>query len=165
MVYIHNAHQESVVWFNVPDKATFSQFLSDFKIGFSGITHYSGNDKTWRIKHRGVPTTISAIYQTLEDICLKHDLLMQNASEQEFKQRQQSAVSVQQSGVYVERDSPHFILQILPTAEPEVVSAAWKALIRKYHPDKEQDALRKKEAERKSADINAAFQRISGGSP
>ena len=45
------------------------------------------------------------------------------------------------------------ILQVVPTAEPEVVQAAYKALALKYHPDR--DATRR--AAEKMAELNRAY--------
>jgi DnaJ-class molecular chaperone len=48
---------------------------------------------------------------------------------------------------------PYATLQIMPTAEPEVVHAAFKALALKYHPD--HDATRR--AAEKMAELNRAY--------
>ena len=48
---------------------------------------------------------------------------------------------------------PYAVLQVLPSAEPEVVNAAFKALALKYHPD--HDATRR--AAEKMAELNRAF--------
>lgn len=48
---------------------------------------------------------------------------------------------------------PYAVLQILPSAEPEVVTAAFKALALKYHPD--HDATRR--AAEKMAELNRAY--------
>ena len=48
---------------------------------------------------------------------------------------------------------PYAILQVLPTADQEVVSAAYKALALKYHPDR--DATRR--AAEKMAELNRAY--------
>jgi curved DNA-binding protein CbpA len=48
---------------------------------------------------------------------------------------------------------PYAVLQVLPTADQEVISAAFKALALKYHPDR--DATRR--AAEKMADLNRAF--------
>ena len=37
---------------------------------------------------------------------------------------------------------PYAVLQVLPSAEPEVVNAAFKALALKYHPDHDADPAR-----------------------
>lgn len=47
------------------------------------------------------------------------------------------------------------LLNVLPDADPLVIEAAYKALIKKHHPDKHSDDPA--EAERKAADINHAF--------
>ena len=48
---------------------------------------------------------------------------------------------------------PYAVLQVLPTADQEVISAAFKALAFKYHPDR--DATRR--AAEKMAELNRAF--------
>ena len=48
---------------------------------------------------------------------------------------------------------PYAVLQVVPTAEQEVVNAAFKALAFKYHPDR--DASRRAAA--KMADLNRAY--------
>ena len=48
---------------------------------------------------------------------------------------------------------PYAILQVVPTAEQEVVNAAFKALALKYHPDR--DATRR--AAEKMAELNRAY--------
>lgn len=49
-------------------------------------------------------------------------------------------------------------LQIRPTAEPEVIDAAYRALAKKYHPDRSSAP----DAEARMARINAAFQAVRG---
>ena len=48
---------------------------------------------------------------------------------------------------------PYAVLQVLPTADQEVVNAAFKALALKYHPDR--DATRR--AAEKMAELNRAY--------
>jgi curved DNA-binding protein CbpA len=48
---------------------------------------------------------------------------------------------------------PYAVLQVLPTADPVVINAAFKALALKYHPDR--DATRR--AAEKMAELNKAF--------
>ena len=48
---------------------------------------------------------------------------------------------------------PYSVLQVLPTADQEVINAAFKALALKYHPDR--DATRR--AAEKMAELNKAF--------
>ena len=48
---------------------------------------------------------------------------------------------------------PYAVLQVLPTADPVVISAAFKALALKYHPDR--DATRR--AAERMAELNRAF--------
>jgi curved DNA-binding protein CbpA len=47
---------------------------------------------------------------------------------------------------------PYAVLQVAPTADPEVVQAAFRALAFKYHPDRDQTTR----AARKMADLNRA---------
>ncbi len=49
------------------------------------------------------------------------------------------------------------ILQVHPTAEPEVIDAAFRRLARKYHPDVSKEA----EAARRMREINAAYEILS----
>ncbi len=51
------------------------------------------------------------------------------------------------------RFDPYAVLQVLPTADQEVINAAFKALALKYHPDR--DATRR--AAEKMAELNKAF--------
>ena len=48
---------------------------------------------------------------------------------------------------------PYQILQILPTAEPEVVHAAFRALALKYHPDRDSSGR----ASRRMIELNQAY--------
>jgi curved DNA-binding protein CbpA len=48
---------------------------------------------------------------------------------------------------------PYAVLQVVPTCEPEVVHAAFRALALKYHPDR--DVSRR--AERRMAELNRAY--------
>jgi curved DNA-binding protein CbpA len=48
---------------------------------------------------------------------------------------------------------PYRVLQVLPTADQEVLSAAYRALAQKYHPDHD----RTKAAARRMAELNAAW--------
>ena len=48
---------------------------------------------------------------------------------------------------------PYQVLQILPTAEPEVVHAAFRALALKYHPDRDSSAR----AARRMIELNQAY--------
>lgn len=48
---------------------------------------------------------------------------------------------------------PYAVLQVMPSAEPEVITAAFKALALKYHPD--HDATRR--AAEKMAELNRAY--------
>jgi curved DNA-binding protein CbpA len=48
---------------------------------------------------------------------------------------------------------PYAVLQVVPTAEPEVIHGAFRALAFKYHPDR--DATRR--AAEKMADLNRAY--------
>jgi len=51
---------------------------------------------------------------------------------------------------------PYQVLQVSPTAEPEVLSAAFRALAMKYHPDRQPGRL----AERRMAELNAAWELV-----
>ena len=48
---------------------------------------------------------------------------------------------------------PYRVLQVLPTADQEVLNAAFRALARKYHPDHDRSDL----AARRMAELNAAW--------
>lgn len=55
---------------------------------------------------------------------------------------------------------PHQILGVAPDAEPEVVDAAYRALMKKYHPDRspgDQLAMRRAQA------INSAYAALKSG--
>lgn len=54
-------------------------------------------------------------------------------------------------------------LQLSPDAEPELVKAAFKALARKYHPDRFQDPKEKAQAEERMKRINEAQRLIASG--
>ena len=58
---------------------------------------------------------------------------------------------------------PFAELQLSPEAEPELVKAAFKALAKKYHPDRFSDPIEKAEAEEKMARINEAQRLIQSG--
>jgi tetratricopeptide (TPR) repeat protein len=58
---------------------------------------------------------------------------------------------------------PYAELQLSPDAEPELIKAAFKALAKKYHPDKFSDPVEKKRAEQKMARINEAQQLLASG--
>lgn len=58
---------------------------------------------------------------------------------------------------------PYAELQLSPDAEPELVKAAFKALAKKYHPDRFTDPSKKKQAEARMARINEAQQLIQSG--
>jgi curved DNA-binding protein CbpA len=51
---------------------------------------------------------------------------------------------------------PYKVLQVLPTAEPEVLNAAFRALAMKYHPDREPG----QHAARRMAELNAAWELV-----
>ena len=53
------------------------------------------------------------------------------------------------------------ILEISQNASPEVVEKAYKALVKKYHPDLQTDPTIKKEYETKIKEINEAYDTIS----
>lgn len=50
----------------------------------------------------------------------------------------------------------HATLQVQPNAEPEVIRAAYRALAKKYHPDRDASEL----AARRMREINEAYERI-----
>ena len=54
---------------------------------------------------------------------------------------------------------PYLILQVQPTADPEVIQAAFRALARKYHPDRDQS---QHAAERMTA-VNRAYAMLRDG--
>jgi curved DNA-binding protein CbpA len=58
---------------------------------------------------------------------------------------------------------PYAELQLSPDAEPELIKAAFKALAKKYHPDKFTDPHEKRRAEEKMARINEAQQLLASG--
>ena len=51
---------------------------------------------------------------------------------------------------------PHRILQVMPTAEPEVIQAAYRALASKYHPDRDGSSY----AARRMREINEAYAQL-----
>ena len=51
---------------------------------------------------------------------------------------------------------PHKVLQVLPSAEPEVVQAAYRALSSKYHPDRDGSSY----AARRMREINEAYAQL-----
>ena len=51
---------------------------------------------------------------------------------------------------------PYQVLQVLPTAEQEVLNAAFRALAMKYHPDREPG----RHAARRMAELNAAWELV-----
>jgi len=59
---------------------------------------------------------------------------------------------------------PYAELQLSPDAEPELIKAAFKALAKKYHPDRFTDPEKKKDAEEKMARINEAQSLLLSGS-
>lgn len=58
---------------------------------------------------------------------------------------------------------PYAELQLSSDAEPELVKAAFKALAKKYHPDRFHDPAKKAEAERRMARINEAQRLLQEG--
>lgn len=58
---------------------------------------------------------------------------------------------------------PYAELQLSPDAEPELVKAAFKALAKKYHPDRFTDPVEKARAEEKMARLNKAQQLLASG--
>jgi curved DNA-binding protein CbpA len=55
----------------------------------------------------------------------------------------------------------HQILQVQANAEPEVIQAAYRALAKKYHPDRDASA----DAARRMRQINDAYQQLRAGAP
>ena len=53
------------------------------------------------------------------------------------------------------------ILEVSRTASKEVITKAYKVLVRKYHPDLEQDETKKEEAKEKMVKINEAYETLS----
>ena len=53
------------------------------------------------------------------------------------------------------------ILEVSRTASKEVITKAYKVLVRKYHPDLEQDEKKKDEAKEKMVRINEAYETLS----
>lgn len=58
---------------------------------------------------------------------------------------------------------PYAELQLSPDAEPELIKAAFKALAKKYHPDRFSDPDEKRRAEERMARINEAQQLLASG--
>lgn len=58
---------------------------------------------------------------------------------------------------------PYAELQLSPEAEPELIKAAFKALAKKYHPDRYSDPVDKARAERKMIRINEAQNLLQSG--
>ena len=56
--------------------------------------------------------------------------------------------------------NPYEVLGVSPTASDEDVRAAYLKLVKKYHPDRYQDSVLKKQAEDKMKQINAAYDTI-----
>jgi tetratricopeptide (TPR) repeat protein len=59
---------------------------------------------------------------------------------------------------------PYAELQLSPDAEPELIKAAFKALAKKYHPDRYTDPTEKAQAEQRMARINEAQRLLQSGS-
>lgn len=53
------------------------------------------------------------------------------------------------------------ILEVSRTASKEVITKAYKVLVRKYHPDLEQDEIKKEEMKQKMVEINEAYEILS----
>ena len=53
------------------------------------------------------------------------------------------------------------ILEVSRMASKEVITKAYKVLVRKYHPDLEQDETKKEEAKEKMVKINEAYETLS----
>lgn len=53
------------------------------------------------------------------------------------------------------------ILEVSEKASPEVIEKAYKVLVKRYHPDLQQDAIKKQEAENKMKQVNEAYSILS----
>jgi len=60
-----------------------------------------------------------------------------------------------------DRQEMYDVLQVSPTAEPEVVAAAYRALAKKYHPDRSNAP----DAMNRMARLNVAYQALKGAMP
>ena len=58
--------------------------------------------------------------------------------------------------------TPHITLYVLPTAPREVIDASYRALVKKYHPDRLPEPERAQGNER-LAKINVAYAQLTGG--
>jgi curved DNA-binding protein CbpA len=59
---------------------------------------------------------------------------------------------------------PYKVLGVSPTATDEEIRDAYRALVKKYHPDRYQDSDLKERAEEKMKEINAAYELLTKGS-
>lgn len=62
-------------------------------------------------------------------------------------------------GAMAQRD-PHEVLEVPRDASQAVVKAAWRRLARKHHPDLAADSAARRDATRRMAEINAAYQAL-----
>jgi DnaJ domain len=58
---------------------------------------------------------------------------------------------------------PHEVLEVPRDASPAVVKAAWRRLAREHHPDLAADSAARRDATRRMAEINAAYQALRAG--
>jgi hypothetical protein len=60
------------------------------------------------------------------------------------------------------RRDPHSVLGVAPGASGASIKAAWRRLAREHHPDLASDATSRREATRRMAEINAAYNELRG---
>ncbi len=60
------------------------------------------------------------------------------------------------------RRDPYTVLGVAPDASAATIKAAWRRLAREHHPDLAVDALERRSATRRMAEINAAYNELRG---